>query len=534
MNTPMPHSIDFVNSINLGRNKEDLKQCKAALVQFWVDENDYVSFHKKNYRFKESKVSNLKKRIINILRNCKEKRGVDIVVFPEISVPIAALQDIRRYCDKKHLYFIGGLEYDEFFRNCSCVIIPKSADRDSIVYRCAKMNPAPGDHKRMKSGNHINCYLNTGFGDFTVLVCYDFTDIRIMQRIRGYVDIVFVISYNQSVSTFSDRARDSCVNNYCYVLIANTAFYGGTCAYFPQVERKIGNDLPKEKEDTKYVHIDVAKLRTRPRSESFRNIHAGYKRIFLNIPENQPLYSLLDWPRPFSDDCIVVLGDTRNRVISDLSIGDEDRESVKEKYPKFYRKLEKYLWDKDKYFQAKTVDALLLPRLIREFAVDGQLNIPDLFLDTILITENKKNSQILKEHNIISIGGPTVNKVSDSINEELKKDKKIYCERGQQDEMWTENIYDYIDSSGQIVTQKEHKGFMAITRNPWNKQKKVALLVAGYRSAGTLASLKRLKNASSDPFSIKYRYGQVIDSDSIDVDKEIKSFYGQFYGRRFQ
>jgi len=523
-----------VNPIDLGK-KGKLRIPKVALVQFKVNErDDYKLFENRIYSFNENKISELKSRIIGQLVKCKEK-GADIVAFPEISVPIAAVDDIREYCNKNSLYFIGGLEYDEQFRNSSCVVIP---GRDT-EYRSAKMNASKYDHKNMHRGKYVNCYVNTGFGDFSVLVCFDFTSTSLLAEISGYVDMLFVIAYNPDSNGFVEQAASKSRECSCYFLITNTAKFGRTCYYAPKIK---DNKLERKKimgkgEKILFEYIDVPKLRENIRDK--KGIYADFQRKRFSppndFPQNPPRYTLVDWPRPFSNNCIIVIGDTRDRALTDFIVGDDVLKDLKEnmkrtdfyQYQTFYKSVERYREKDGKYFQAKTIDAVLLPRLLSEIVYDKKLGtMPDLFLDTVLIANNQ-HLKILEEYNIISIGGPTVNVVSDKINDELKKDDRIYCDRSN-GKMYAGKIYEKIQYGG-LLKEKElyNKGFIGVTRNPWNK-KKVAMMVVGHRSAGTISSLIHLIKAKNNGFPCKFRYGQIISASSK-ADILIKSFYKGSY-----
>ena len=52
----------------------------------------------------------------------------------------------------------------------------------------------------------------------------------------------------------------------------------------------------------------------------------------------------------------------------------------------------------------------------------------------------KSNLQILKESSIIRIARPTINMISNKINEGLRLDRRTYCERAEQNQIYAEPL----------------------------------------------------------------------------------------------
>ena len=164
----------------------------------------------------------------------------------------------------------------------------------------------------------------------------------------------------------------------------------------------------------------------------------------------------------------------------------------------------------NKYFIARTSDAILLPQLTARllFSPYARTKIPPtVYLDDLVIPGDEQIDPLLKKHNIISIGTSEVNKVSEKINEELKIDKRVYT-ASSADGLRPRTIFD--ESIGRELDTEEapDAGIIGLTRNPFNPDK-LALLCGGIHGVGTSAALKFL--AENDGTAFKgHRYGLTV------------------------
>ena len=621
--------MQLLNVIDLG-NKISVNPCKIAICQITCPSKSEVT---KNYRFLQELAQSQEQKILDYLNQLEE--DIKFAVFPEFCIPENTLSKLINIARKKNIYIIGGLEYDYWLRN-QCIIITPSGK----CYKSAKLKASKYDHSEMRDGEYINCFINSGYGDFAVLICYDFTDSNLIQELSGKVDILFIVAYNPDVSTFSQKAISDCYSSYCFIVICNNSTYGYSGVYGPldffkgnKIDKKI---LELKKGDVcEKLELNITELgeaiekRTGLKLEDgsrFKYIPSNFSRKRLLVSEPQIEYTLLDWPQPFDQDCIIILGSSAKRAIYQLTGHKDTFEKIREIDFKFFENLTSYLPTYTKYFLARTSDAILLPQLTAkllfspysskylfcwdeilksdkdvfiqflsqnydidwaEYAIqflsksynldqdyinkgtieyeesgedyhDGcvysyakkyfslrlnnektkvtlaiewlrnwsfdrkefdefivniennKLNIysrkkpPTVYIDDWVFGDDGQIDPVLKKHNIISIGTSEVNKVSEKINEELRKDGRV-CAVSSAEGLRPRTIFD--ESIGRELDAEEapDAAIIGLTRNPFNPDK-LALLCGGIQGVGTSAALKFI--AENDGTTFKgHRYG---------------------------
>jgi predicted amidohydrolase len=502
-------TLQILNVIDLG--KESIDPCKIALCQISCPSESEVT---KNYRFIKEIAQFQEKRILKCLESLEE--SIRFVVFPEFSIPEKTLPKLINVAREKNIYIIGGLEYDSWLKN-QCIIVTPFGK----CYRSAKINRSKYDHQEMKCGEFINCFINSGFGDFAVLVCYDYTSQNVIQELSGKIDILFVVENNRDVEAFSQKAINDCWTSYCFIVICNNAEHGCSGVYGPldsEIKQRIRLEIQKG-ENCENLELNIMRLKEAIEKKTglkfengsrFKTIPADFLRKKLSASNPQLEYTLLDWPQPFDQDCIIILGSSIKRAIHQLTGHVTTFEGIKESYPKFYDNLKPYLPAYNKYFIARTSDAILLPQLTARllFSPYARTKIPPtVYLDDLVIHGDEQIDPLLKKHNIISIGTSEVNKVSEKINEELRIDKRVYT-ASSADGLRPHTIFDESIGRELDTVEAPDAGIIGLTRNPFNPDK-LALLCGGIHGVGTSAALKFLAENDGTTFR-GHRYGLTV------------------------
>jgi len=493
-----------LNQINLNKTKND--KCKLSLIQFDLNKSkESKQTEKDEFLNYKEKNAHTRRRIFNFLQK-SVKNNAKIIIFPEVTIPRNLINEMMKFASENHVYIICGLEYDKKYRNSSMVITPSGES-----FQCPKKNKSKYDSPKMRSGNYLNLYINTGFGDFAVLVCYDFTDSKILESIRNYVDMIFVIANNPAKRTFKKSAETDGFRTYSYIAIANTAEFGLSCVYAPHKnpsKRLLGSlgiqNKNKPIERPLYRDVDVNLFK----DEIFRKPAAGYKRKKLPLEKPNIHYSMIDWPHPFAENSIIIIGDTYHRAITDLAINNTERDKMKKILPKYFKILNPYIPKKDHYNQARTIDTLLIGKLSSKlFENSYNMQTPEMYLDSMVIDKKKS---ILSKYNIITIGTPEVNKISKIVNHSLEYEQHSYVSA----------LGDKLDPldvrlghEGRPILEREglaRTGIIGLTKNPYNN-KKLAMMIGGVQWIGTLACMKFLIENEGEVF-VNSKYGLAVKS----------------------
>ena len=181
----------------------------------WFDEN---------LQFRTSYVTTQKQRILRCL---KKVWNTNFLVFPELCFPQSISWDLKKYALRKKMFIIGGFEYTVDKRNICKVFTPSGK-----IFEIEKLQPSKYD-VGMKTGKCLNVFTNSGFGDFAVVVCYDYTNQKVINKLTGIIDYIFVIARNPDVTTFHAQALSDCYRNFCFIILSNNAEFGGSAIYGP-------------------------------------------------------------------------------------------------------------------------------------------------------------------------------------------------------------------------------------------------------------------------------------------------------------
>lgn len=170
----------------------------------------------------------------------------EYVVFPELSIPRRWLPGLAGLFMKAGTSLITGVEYrrvppepatqvvneaylvladDQLGYRSWCVVrqqkgVPAHHERDELRGKFGLTLAAPASKDDPKP-----IYRHFGH-DFGVLICSELTDIRFRQEMRGEVDTLFVLSWNQDLESFGALVEAAVLDVHCYMVLVNNRKYG--------------------------------------------------------------------------------------------------------------------------------------------------------------------------------------------------------------------------------------------------------------------------------------------------------------------
>lgn len=185
-------------------------------------------------------------------------KNADIICLPELSVCESWISEIQELC--KNRIVIAGVNYDHQNHNV-CKLI---SGFDETVFEQFKITPSDleeGDEvqSRMIPGKKLFIY-QTKFGNLSILICKDFPHLR--HHLDKNIDLLFVPSFNPATTRFHEEAQSHVQNYNSYVVISNTAKYGGS-SIFGTVKKTYFDLLRdrgcKEEKDDSYKLCELKK-----------------------------------------------------------------------------------------------------------------------------------------------------------------------------------------------------------------------------------------------------------------------------------
>ena len=302
--------ISVNNTLNVGVIQTSLHD-KAA----WVD--DKSDNWRQSVRISLLEERRAKTEIRHYLASLRGlNRQPDIVLFPELSVPIGFEYKLKRAAEKLESIVIAGLDYRiesgrtyPAVSNEAVVIVPRRLRGQQIalrteIRRVGKTYPAPGEKNRLLgiTGASVNFVANPtvwrfesdDLGRFGVAVCYDFMDLDRIVMYRNKIQTLFILAYNRDTTSFDHLAEALSRMLFCNVVVCNCGKYGGSLAVSPfrepykrTVYRHSGKNLP----NAQVVELPLAELFAHQNGDSveeFKSLPPGFsdrrKQNFFSVP----------------------------------------------------------------------------------------------------------------------------------------------------------------------------------------------------------------------------------------------------------
>jgi hypothetical protein len=193
-------------------------------------------------------------RLINEI--LKRRETINYVVFPELSIPRSILLYFALKLKTKNISLIAGVEYekrsskglpvfDQVSNQLFIVLNTIASGRhEQVVIVQEKVEAAIHEKKELKRKgnkklvpkNEFKFLINHGGFYFSGLICNDFLNITYRESLRGLVDAIVVIEWNQDTETYDSLVQSASNDLHCFVMQVNNRKYGDTRLRAPYKE----------------------------------------------------------------------------------------------------------------------------------------------------------------------------------------------------------------------------------------------------------------------------------------------------------
>lgn len=197
------------------------------------------------------------KRLLGYVEKALLQKRSNWLVLPEYSTNLSLEKEITLVMEqsKQNLVVIAG-SYLYEGKNRVPILIKKHGK--IRTYYQEKRHIAP-DEKNVIPGTCRHLFVNTGLGDFAVLICYEAVDSRELSYMEQLVDILIVVACNPSNTKFHRKFEEYCHQAYLLIFYANQAVVaicdeegkalnkGGNSAFYLPYrnrEKRIQNCMP--------------------------------------------------------------------------------------------------------------------------------------------------------------------------------------------------------------------------------------------------------------------------------------------------
>ena len=290
-------SHNIKSTFRVGHQKPN-RSLRLALANMVVLEQDINSSLRKD---KKPNLSYERQKNLYQILNTATKEQADLLVMPEVSIPVSWLPFMVAHSRRHQIGLIFGLEHWVVGEQVYNLIIEVLPFKASNKYKsCAlsvrlKNHYAPGeleiiDSLRLKPANLLykpkNYYhkVNWNGVSFTTYNCFELSDIEHRTLFKSEVDMIFACVWNKDTNYYQHILESAVRDLHCYVVQSNTSQYGGSCVLRPS---KTANKTMLYVKGgcnacVLTTDIDIQKLRefqykSRPGAgDSFKHLPPGY------------------------------------------------------------------------------------------------------------------------------------------------------------------------------------------------------------------------------------------------------------------
>ncbi len=253
-------------------------ELKIGLVNIQVfPKNSFASMHG-NPRLSFKRLSD-----INQVLNFGLKTKCDLIIFPEMSIPIQWLDNILRFCRNNQIGVICGMEHfqnskREVFNYLATILPFEKKLNEHHIYKNAlldlrlKKDYSPEEVEIIKkyrmripsyqSKEHLRLYKwRSTF--FSTLNCFELSDLEKRIVFKGEVDFLGVIEHNKDVDYFSSIVESIARDIHAYIIQVNSSNYGDSRITLPASSYNRDQAKIKGGKDVTIItgHVNIKSLR---------------------------------------------------------------------------------------------------------------------------------------------------------------------------------------------------------------------------------------------------------------------------------
>lgn len=191
------------------------------------------------------------KRYLNIA----EKHNVDLLVFPELTIPSDFIEALHRFSTEKDMIIIAGTHYcltDKGFLSYCSVVTPKG------VFNTEKITPSPyeiscftEERGGLIPGGVVYSFQNTKIGSFAVTICLDYINDSLRSDLnKDTLDFLIVPAFNTKSEYFYftmqadvQKSENGLYLFYCNAISKKDIFAEGRSAFFALMDKSFKSEF---------------------------------------------------------------------------------------------------------------------------------------------------------------------------------------------------------------------------------------------------------------------------------------------------
>lgn len=225
----------------------------------------------------ETRLTRLYTLVNSIL--CSRGKKLDMIVLPELSLTDFSLRLISEQLRNSNIALITGLDYEIDFKNKTArnrlaYILPIEKYGRQIYVQVIQDKVIPAVHEgnelwniaelKMEPRIPFKFLIKHKGTIISSLICNEFLNIDYRQKLRGEVDALILLEWNQDLNSYNSLVEATANDLHCFIIQVNNRLYGDTRVRAPFKE-DYQRDVARVRggEDDYYViaKLDIKSLR---------------------------------------------------------------------------------------------------------------------------------------------------------------------------------------------------------------------------------------------------------------------------------
>lgn len=232
---PMDNQYEYVDFIET-KTQNNPKICNT---HFLTKEESFDAMVRQLTEPDKDRFDRLKRIVNDLIRNSK---SIDYVVFHELSLPRHLYVQIAEKLGFVGVNLIAGLEYkinqSKKLVDNQLVYVLNTGNKTGGSIALYQSKPIGAVHESAEIFNRANLKIDAQFKDkliikhnsfvFSGLICNDLLDINNRCYLRGEIDALFVVVWNQDLETYQHLVKSASLDIHCFVSLCNNKIFGDT------------------------------------------------------------------------------------------------------------------------------------------------------------------------------------------------------------------------------------------------------------------------------------------------------------------
>ena len=303
-----PYTENQPYEINIDKNNEnksiDLYKVRFGLYNTKVLDSDITKNIQGNLNLTFKDLQKLIKFLNMSIQTNASK--ANIIVFPEVSVPIQWLGLLSDFSKKHNVAIICGLKHiidkdTKVVQNYIATILPFKYGYKNDCYITFRLKKwyAPGEEKEIKkyklnvpetASKTKNILFVWNNLHFAVYDCYELADIQFRSEFKSKVDFIIGCEWNRDIKYFTNITEAAARDLHCYVIQVNTSQFGDSKIIAPKKSDEMTILNIKGGDDNILIgEVNIEELREFQRKETLylEDKDKTYKTLPPNFNKNE-------------------------------------------------------------------------------------------------------------------------------------------------------------------------------------------------------------------------------------------------------